>query len=121
MQHHGAPTRFFDWTYSPSAAVHFALARASRQPGADLAVWAINTEWCLAASADACAAVGLPAHHLLREVQRRTEHHACAEFFGRELPPSEWPINPFRLNERLTLQGASSLLQEACAALSGRI
>jgi hypothetical protein len=104
MQHHGAPTRFLDWTYSPSVAAHFSLAHASRQPGADLAVWVINTEWCVTASAEACAAVGLPVHHLLRDVELRMEHHACTEFFARELPPCVWPIYPFRLNERLTLQ-----------------
>jgi hypothetical protein len=38
MQHHGAPTRLLDFTWSPYVAVFFALQRAT----ADAAVWALN-------------------------------------------------------------------------------
>jgi hypothetical protein len=37
MQHHGAPTRFLDWTYSLEIATYFAL-RASADPEEDAAV-----------------------------------------------------------------------------------
>lgn len=41
MQHHGAPTRLLDFTYSMFIALYFALERAND----DAAVWAVNAEW----------------------------------------------------------------------------
>src|SRR5436190_8115233 len=38
MQHHGAPTRLIDFTWSPNVAAFFALERAT----GDAAVWAVN-------------------------------------------------------------------------------
>ena len=41
MQHHGAPTRLLDFTWSPYVATFYALARPV-EPGTDAAIWLVN-------------------------------------------------------------------------------
>src|SRR5262249_22734873 len=105
MQHHGAPTRLLDWTYSLHVATHFALSKAARTESADMEVWMIDTEWCRNASSLACEVAGKPARSLDHwPIQSDFEEQASVELLDPDRPLSVWPINPFRLNERLTLQ-----------------
>jgi len=50
MQHHGAPTRLVDWTYSPYVAAYFALDalfsdRSKSEAPVRPVVWALDVEW----------------------------------------------------------------------------
>jgi FRG domain len=102
MQHHGAPTRLLDWTYSLYVAAHFALRKSART--SDLAIWAIRPDWCRDASKSACAGKGgldvlwKPVH------SPDADHTAGMALLSGRVPPSVWALNPFRLNERLTIQ-----------------
>jgi FRG domain len=99
MQHHGAPTRLLDLTWSPYVAAFFALERAT----GDAAVWAFNP-----------AQISYTASITLRDGQTITpqemdprENGNLRRYFLSEETPFLWIGEPYVMNPRLIAQSGT--------------
>ena len=97
MQHHGAPTRLLDFTWSPYVAAFFALYRATE----DAAVWAFNP-----------AQISRPEaverqRPLFQSAVDPTQKDEFRRYFLKEQIPFVWVGEPQRMNRRLIAQSGT--------------
>ena len=101
MQHHGAPTRLLDFTYSLYVAAYFALETAD----SDCAVWALHGRWVLKQSVAALELAGNKEVTRLNSLLHEEDEQFCYDLIFNGLSANAAiPLNPFRLNERLRIQ-----------------
>jgi hypothetical protein len=107
MQHHGAPTRLLDWTYSLDVAIYFALQK-SRNAKDGAAIWMMNATWATHESAAKFKALGRleAADFISGHLASIDDQAKFGPTFMTTRPwvPCACPVNPYRLNERLTIQ-----------------
>ncbi len=109
MQHYGAPTRLLDFTYSIYVAAYFASEQAEKKDTKeehtkmDCAVWAINGEWAKEKS-KTLFKEGSKGWKYINEDITRENAMDFDPTFRKKPKKFVCPLNPFELNERLTIQ-----------------
>lgn len=103
MQHYGAPTRLLDWTYSFFAAAYFAIEDADE----DAAIWALDADWFRDSSNYVILGRRKDGVDLLRQHGDQESAKNFDRYFrgsGCAIKAMVYPVNPFELHERLTIQ-----------------
>jgi len=112
MQHFGAPTRLLDWTYSFFVAAYFAMEKA--KSGVDCAIWAIDTSEIIYEDkllekleykkSELIAEFNSSYQHQIIDDRRSFLQNKLVDHLLEAPKKLVHAVNPYRLNERLTIQ-----------------
>lgn len=103
MRHYGAPSRLLDFTFSFLVAAFFALERKAKNPKGQPTIWAVNRTW-LSRTVPAIVAKNKQLKKPFRQYLKYRDGNGFREVFFKGRPEIVYPVNPFRLNQRLTVQ-----------------
>lgn len=103
MQHHGAPTRFQDWTYSFDVALHFSLNSPTADKGA---IWVIDLDWV---RDKVISLLPLDLGREWAQPENRKNPTVISNVLAEQCA-FVVAVTPFRLNERLSIQQGTFLL-----------
>jgi len=99
MQHHGAPTRLLDWTYSLFVAAYFAIAKSNPTEAEKSIIWALDSCWM-----EKCAK-SVVGKKLIEDFDRNRSGESFVNLFMNKSPKRfVFTANPSKFNERLTIQ-----------------
>ncbi|OGW03427.1 MAG: hypothetical protein A2Z59_09400 [Nitrospinae bacterium RIFCSPLOWO2_02_39_17] len=105
LRHYEGPARILDWGYSFFVNVYFAVARA--KPNDNLAVWAINNDWLAERNKNFEIEIG----KVDKAAEPCDKSSKSLEYLMENPKSFIYAVNPYHLNERLSIQQGVLLVQ----------